>query len=199
MSSKRYQSRSGFVGRLRYRDAAAAAEWLCAAFGFEKQQVVTDADGSVRYAMLAYGGDTIILLAADGLNAATPAQGSRLDTGPAIQSCYCIVDDAEAHYRNSKAQGAVIVEGLGDYEFVGSGYSCKDPEGHVWNFGTHDPRPLKIDTPERSSGTRLRDRLARVTFVAVGLALVTGWWAFSAGEGSSPSAGVFKQHGVDEI
>jgi uncharacterized glyoxalase superfamily protein PhnB len=199
MRSKRDQSRSGFVATLRYRDAAAAIEWLCAAFGFEKQQVVTHADGSVRYATMAYGGDTIILLPADGLNAATPTRGSGVDTCPSIQSCYCIVNDAEAHYRNAKAQGAVIVEDLGDYDFVGSGYSCKDPEGHIWNFGTHDPRQLKINIPVPSSGAMLRYRLARLTFVVVGIALVTAWWAFSTGEGSSSSARVFKDNGIEEI
>ena len=114
-------------------------EWLCAAFGFEAQQIEQHQDGSVRYAMLAYGSDTIILLPADD---ATRVSGPGADSGPALQSCYCIIDNADAHYQNAKARGAVIVEEFGDYEFIGSGYSCKDPEGHVWNFGTRDPRRL---------------------------------------------------------
>ena len=23
--------------------------------------------------------------------------------------------------------------------YGGRGYSCRDPEGHIWNFGTYDP------------------------------------------------------------
>jgi len=95
--------------------------------------------------MLAYDSDTIMLLPADDLNA-THMNGSGVDSGSWLQSCYCIIDYAEAHYRNAKARGAVIVEEFGDYEFIGSGYSCKDPEGHVWNFGTRNPRHLNGHT-----------------------------------------------------
>ena len=35
------------VPTLRYRDAPAAIEWLCRAFGFERHLVVTDDDGVV--------------------------------------------------------------------------------------------------------------------------------------------------------
>ena len=68
-------------------------EWLCAAFGFEAQQIEQHQDGSVRYAMLAYGSDTIILLPADD---ATRVSGPGADSGPALQSCYCIIDNADA-------------------------------------------------------------------------------------------------------
>ena len=27
----------------------------------------------------------------------------------------------------------------GDADYGGRGYSCLDPEGHLWNFGTYDP------------------------------------------------------------
>ncbi|HZF33304.1 MAG TPA: glyoxalase, partial [Candidatus Angelobacter sp.] len=26
-----------------------------------------------------------------------------------------------------------------DEDYGGRGYSCRDPEGHLWNFGTYDP------------------------------------------------------------
>ena len=46
---------------LRYRDAAAALEWLCRAFGFEKQLVVPNKDGTIAHAQLSFGNGMIML------------------------------------------------------------------------------------------------------------------------------------------
>ena len=35
--------------------------------------------------------------------------------------------------------GAEIVVEIEDHPHGGRGYSCRDPEGHLWNFGTYDP------------------------------------------------------------
>ena len=35
--------------------------------------------------------------------------------------------------------GARIVIDIKDEDHGGRGYSCRDPEGHLWNFGTYDP------------------------------------------------------------
>ena len=37
------------------------------------------------------------------------------------------------------AAGAEIVMDIVDQDYGGRGYSCRDPQGQVWNFGTHDP------------------------------------------------------------
>jgi uncharacterized glyoxalase superfamily protein PhnB len=59
--------------------------------------------------------------------------------GAGSQSAYIIVDDADAHYARALAAGAEIVMDIKDEEYGGRGYSCRDPEGHLWNFGTYDP------------------------------------------------------------
>ena len=46
---------------LRYRDAPAAIEWLCKAFGFEKHLVVPDEDGTVAHAQLSFGNGMVML------------------------------------------------------------------------------------------------------------------------------------------
>ena len=46
---------------MRYRDVAAAADWLCAAFGFEKQTVLADDDGRTLYAQLTFGRALLML------------------------------------------------------------------------------------------------------------------------------------------
>ena len=40
---------------MRYRDANAAIEWLCKAFGFEKHLVVPGENGTVAHAQLTFG------------------------------------------------------------------------------------------------------------------------------------------------
>ena len=45
----------------RYRDAPAAIEWLCRAFGFEKHLVVPGPDGTIAHAQLTRGNGMVML------------------------------------------------------------------------------------------------------------------------------------------
>ena len=65
----------------------------------------------------------------------TPAQVGGVGT----QSPYVVVRDADAHHARAVAAGARVVYALRDESYGGRGYSCLDPEGHLWNFGTYDP------------------------------------------------------------
>jgi len=54
--------------------------------------------------------------------------------------CACvIVKDCKAHYEQAKAAGATIIDDYAEKEYGGAGYSCRDPEGHLWWFGSYDP------------------------------------------------------------
>jgi uncharacterized glyoxalase superfamily protein PhnB len=55
------------------------------------------------------------------------------------QSPYLIVADADLLYASAKAAGAQIVSEIRSEDYGGRGFSCRDPEGHLWNFGTYDP------------------------------------------------------------
>ena len=57
----------------------------------------------------------------------------------AVQSPYIVVPDADAIYAKAKAAGAEIVRAIQDEDYGGRAFSCRDPEGHLWNFGTYDP------------------------------------------------------------
>lgn len=46
---------------LRYRNAPVAIEWLCAAFGFEKQADYPNDDGTIAHAQLTFGNGMIML------------------------------------------------------------------------------------------------------------------------------------------
>ncbi|MGN7724571.1 VOC family protein [Luteimonas sp. 22616] len=124
---------------LRYRDAFAAIDWLCRAFGFEKQAVYADGD-TVHHAQLTFGNGMIMLGSADnasdwGRQIAQPEEIGKRET----QSPCVIVRDTDAHYARAKAAGAQIVMDISDQDYGGRGYSCRDLEGHLWWFGSYDP------------------------------------------------------------
>ena len=59
--------------------------------------------------------------------------------GGSTQSPYIVVEDADEICARALTAGAKIVMPLKDEDFGGRGFSCRDPEGHIWNFGTYDP------------------------------------------------------------
>ena len=127
------------IPTLRYRDAPAAIEWLCEAFGFEKHLVVPGESETIAHAQLVFGNGMIML------GSALDREFDKLQKPPSAlgsvpsQSPYIILEDADKHYARAVAAGAEIVMDIKDEDHGGRGYSCRDPEGHIWNFGTYDP------------------------------------------------------------
>jgi uncharacterized glyoxalase superfamily protein PhnB len=139
MSDNTKNTTATIIPSLRYNDAAAAIEWLCEAFGFEKHLVVPGEDGTIVHAQLVFGNGMIMLGSArssdfDNLQKPPTALG-----GAVSQSPYIIVEDADKHYSRAVAAGAEIVMEIKDEDYGGRDYSCRDPEGHVWNFGSYNP------------------------------------------------------------
>ena len=125
---------------LRYRDAPAAIDWLCEAFGFVRHLVVPDEQGGIAHAQLHFGKGKDMLM----LGSAVESEYGRLmrqpdQVGGCTQSLYVLVDDADALYARAKAAGARIAIEIKDEDYGGRGFSCHDPEGHLWSFGTYDP------------------------------------------------------------
>src|SRR5262245_22867384 len=50
---------------LGYRDVAAASDWLCTAFGFQRHFVATSETGVVHFAQLTFGSAMLMLVSAD--------------------------------------------------------------------------------------------------------------------------------------
>ena len=154
---------------MRYRDVAAASDWLCAAFGFHKHVVATSETGVVHYAQLTFGNAMFML---------APVRDTALEKymkqpdeigGAETQSCYLLVSDADAHYARAKASGAEIIVEIQDDDFGGRSYACRDPESHIWNFGTYDPWQGKR-AGERHAQLAGRDaRVTRRLAVVIGL------------------------------
>jgi uncharacterized glyoxalase superfamily protein PhnB len=190
---------------MRYRDVAAAADWLCRAFGFEKQTVLTDDAGAILYGQLTFG-RALIMLAPVGDSPIEKFMKQPDEIGGAeTQSCYFMVADADAHHARAKSAGADIVLPVADDSFGGRGYTCRDPEGHIWTFGTYDPWRGKFPLPEppppvayaadfdaAPAGGARRFVLGGLTVAAIIVVGVAGWFggALTQSGAVSPAAEV---------
>jgi uncharacterized glyoxalase superfamily protein PhnB len=135
--------RSALIPCLRYADAPAAIDFLCAAFGFERQAIYADPEdpGIVHHAQLLLDGNMIMLGSArpsetqDLYRWKTPAEAG------GITMCVCaVIADPDAHHARALAAGAEIIRPPYDNEgYPGRAYDARDPEGNVWNFGSYDP------------------------------------------------------------
>ncbi|MBI3784141.1 MAG: VOC family protein [Deltaproteobacteria bacterium] len=136
------QTKVTVIPGLRYRDAVAAVDWLCRAFGFEKHLVVPGENNTIAHAELTFG-NGMIMLGSGGSGAHhvydTLVQPPENPDAVTTQGPYVVVADADAHYRRAVAAGARIVIDIKDQDYGGRGYTCRDPEGNVWSFGTFDP------------------------------------------------------------
>jgi uncharacterized glyoxalase superfamily protein PhnB len=127
------------IPTLQYNDAAAAVEWLCRAFGFEQHLVVPGENGTVLHAELTFGNGMIMLGSVRDTPFAQLQQPPSKKGDVVTQSPYILVDEVDQHYEDAIAAGAEIVMAIQDQDYGGRDYSCRDPEGYLWNFGTYDP------------------------------------------------------------
>ncbi|SCX74563.1 VOC family protein [Variovorax sp. EL159] len=128
---------------LRYKNAPAAIEFLCKAFGFERKAVYADeSDPSViHHAELVMNGQ-MVMLGSDRPGPVTDKYRwkTAADAG-CITMCVCaVIDDPDAHCARARAAGAEILTDPKDNDgYPGRGYDARDPEGNVWSFGSYDP------------------------------------------------------------
>jgi uncharacterized glyoxalase superfamily protein PhnB len=126
---------------MRYRDALAAIDWLCTTFGFERHAVHLDDKGQVAHAQLVFGNGMVML----GSVSDEPTPWGRLIRQPdeiggaETQSAFLVVSDPDEVYARAKAAGAKILLEIKDEDYGARGFTCADPEGHIWNFGNYDP------------------------------------------------------------
>lgn len=141
MSSNEKSTRATVIPCLRYRDAPKAIDWLCSVFGIEKHLVVSNEDGTIAHAQLSFGNGMVMLGSVSNVETEFGRLTKQPDEmgGMETQSPYLIVTDADAVYQRAKAAGAPIDIEIRDEDYGGRGFSCRDPEGHLWNVGTYDP------------------------------------------------------------
>lgn len=139
MSSLAKHTRANVIPCRGYRDAAAAIDWLCNVFGFEKHAVYPGEVGSIMHAELSFGNGMIMC----GSIKDTPfwryiKQPDQIG-GCETQTACVIVNDADVIYSRAKAAGAEILVDIKTESYGGRGFTCRDLEGQIWNFGTYDP------------------------------------------------------------
>ena len=124
-----------------YRDAAAAIEWLCRAFGFQVRLKIEGEGGRIEHSELTFG-EGVIMVGQEGGDTThrlwKAAMKSPLSMGGSTsQSIMIYVDDAETHCARARAAGANIVEDLATHDYgadywADRSYGAIDPEGHMW-------------------------------------------------------------------
>ena len=124
---------SPIIPILAYRDPRSAIEFLCTAFGFERQAVHEDPDGAVVHAELRLG-DGLVMV-----GTANPGRDGRPAFPAGAHHVYVPVEDTDAHHARATAAGADVFEGPTDRDYGSREYGARDPEGGVWYFGTYAP------------------------------------------------------------
>jgi len=128
---------------LGYEDAAAAIEWLCAAFGAVENAEArqTDGDGTVIHAELDLEGSTIFVSTPSGYVSSRrhretcETERAMHDNPWVIDGLFVEVEDVDAHHSRAEENGATIVRGLDEPGIGFRIYTAEDLEGHRWMFG----------------------------------------------------------------
>lgn len=132
--------KSTVIPGLRYRNAMAMIDWLCRAFGFEKQAVYAGPDDILMHAQLKFGNGMIMIGSVNNQTESSKLLKQPDEIGGAeTQAPYLVVSDIDAIYASAKSAGAKMVMDLEEKEYGGKAFTCTDPEGHVWHVGTYDP------------------------------------------------------------
>jgi uncharacterized glyoxalase superfamily protein PhnB len=132
---------------LLYRDAGAAVGWLAKAFGLEKDEVITGADGRVNHASMKLG-KAVLMLGSPGPDFKGPRA-----LGAVTQNLYVDVADVEAHHARAVEAGAAIIEEPRDTPYGARRYGAEDLEGHRWYFAQELSTPRKrAKKPQRRKG-----------------------------------------------
>jgi PhnB protein len=135
------------IPMLAYADAAAAADWICRAFGFRETERFADRSGTVTDVVLERPDGATVLVghpndAYEGprKHAEHCAVAARwLDRPVIVDGLVVYVDDLEAHHAAAAAAGARIISGL-ETNPLQRQYRVEDLEGHRWMFATRVER-----------------------------------------------------------
>jgi len=121
---------------LKFRDAPAALAWLERTFGFKNHMTVPGEGNTIAHAEMTFAdrGDAGMMMLGSPRPAAKDDPWSDAPFG-----IYVVVEDIDAHYARAKAAGAEIVVDLHDTDYGSRDYTARDPEGHLWSFGTYQP------------------------------------------------------------
>ncbi len=125
-----------------YRDADAAVDWLCRAFGFTVCKIVKGGTGRVQSATLMHEGSPIDIRLEEEF-AWNRIYKRPAEIGGVTMTLSIIVPDLLALHERAAAAKAHILPyekdyyAATDYYGVDKGFGCRDLEGHLWIFGSY--------------------------------------------------------------
>ncbi|HEX2558963.1 VOC family protein [Phenylobacterium sp.] len=143
-----------------YRNPRAALEWLEQAFGFEVSTLLTDAEGNIAHAEMAWRGANIGV-AGEWTVGRTDVPARALSPSSIdhviTQFVWVEVDgDIDVHCARAKAAGARIIEEPKDQFYGARTYRALDLEGHVWNF-RQELRQVSFEEMEAATGLKFQN------------------------------------------
>lgn len=137
---------SGVLPELYYRNADEAIVWLKRAFGFDIHYIVPEDDGKVHTAQLRLG-DGYFMVRNERDTSLSPASANAT-----TQQLMVVVDDVDAHFAHSKAEGVRVKSEPANRVYGERDYSALDLDDHVWTFTQHlaDVDPIAMfGAPDR--------------------------------------------------
>lgn len=113
------------------KDASAAIDFYCAAFGAEVLERYVDHDGRIGHAELKIGGGSLML--ADEY----PEVGFAALTASSTRAFQLnlLVQDLDVAFERAVAAGAVVVQRPSDDPHAGRRCTLTDPSGFRWSLG----------------------------------------------------------------
>ena len=118
---------------LRYRDAAAAIDWLERTLGFQTIARHEAPDGTIAHAELRLG-ESLIMLGQGADELQDPPESPR----SARMTIYVAVANVDALHERAQAAGADVSD-LTEQDYGSRDFSARDLEGIHWSFGTYAP------------------------------------------------------------
>lgn len=127
------------IPTLRYEKPNEAHAWLCRNLGFVEHMVHRDDSGRIVHAQLLRG-QSMIMIGGTRDDEFSKHCVHAEDVGRrSTQSPYIIVEDVRTIYERCKSENVDIAMDYRSQDYGGESFSCKDPEGNLWNIGSYDP------------------------------------------------------------
>ncbi len=120
---------------LRANDARALIDFLTSVIGFTATAVYGDGD-IVEHAQLNWPEGGGIMLGSD-------RPGTPWTQQPGTGGAYVVTDQVDEIHDRAVAAGAKIIQPPENPDYGGRTFSCADPEGNLWSFGTYRGEPIQ--------------------------------------------------------
>jgi uncharacterized glyoxalase superfamily protein PhnB len=124
---------------LRYENAREAIQWLKSVLGCTENVIYPGDGDSIAHAQLELAGNLFML------GSVKPGDHLRgpSKTDAIGANVYVAFDDREtvdALYKRVTAAGGDVIRELQDTDYGSREFGVRDPEGHIWSFGTYKPQ-----------------------------------------------------------